>query len=161
MRKIKSVLATALAVVMSMSVAVPAFAAEATPDATEQPAAVVAEIPENCGGGDEGVMPLDTGGWCTEVKGIGSQYKDVAYAGNGFNCNVRLVMKVPVGYAIDVAMYSGGTMVWEEQNAFNGERIFWAGNNVTSIRVRARSILGGPSTVERTFNCGVDVFGTQ
>lgn len=160
MRKIKSVLAAALAVVMSMSVAVPAFAAEATPDVTEQPAAVVAEVPENNGNGDEGIMPLNTAGWCTEVKGIGSQYKDVAYAGNGFNCNVRLTMRVPAGYAIDVAMYNGGTLVWEEQNAFNGERVFWAGNNVTSIRVRARSILGGPSLLERTFNCGVDVFGS-
>lgn len=155
MRKSRSIFATALAVAMSFTMCMPAFAAEPDNKTVSTEEVIVAQ--ESAG---SEIMPLNTGGWCTEVKGIGSTYKDVAYAGSGFNCNVRLVMSVPTGYVIDVAMYNGANKVWEEQNAFNGERVFWAGNDVTSIRVRARPILGGGSIVERTFTCGVDVFGS-
>ncbi len=56
MKKFRSFLAMALAIVLSMFVAVPAFAAEATPDVNMQPTAVVAEVPEEAGG--ENVVPL-------------------------------------------------------------------------------------------------------
>ncbi len=155
MRKLKSMLAAAIAVAMSFTMSVSAFAAEpvATPDDTS---AVVASVNEN--GSGTSITPQNTGGWCAEVKGIGYSYKEVAYAGSGFNCNVRLTMSVPSNYRIDVAMYSGGTLVWEEQNAFNGSRTFWCGNNVTSVRVRVRDALGGAPLL--TYTCGVDVAGS-
>lgn len=71
MRKARKFLAMALAVVLSMSVAVPAFAAEATPDtavpayatevasdAAEQSAAAVPETPGAGEDNADGVMPL-------------------------------------------------------------------------------------------------------
>lgn len=152
MKKLKNILTMMMALAMLCVMCVPAFAAEAT--SLTPPAVQLGDE----GGLDSGAMPANTGGWCTQVSGIGSTYKEVAYAGSGFNCNVRLTMTVPYGYAIDVAMYNGSSCVWEEQNAFNGERTLWVGNNVTSIRVRVRPTLGG--TLVTTYTCGVDVYGS-
>ena len=58
MKKVRKFLATALAVAMSLSMSVPAFAAEAVPDTAEQPAAIVVETPENVENGDDGISPL-------------------------------------------------------------------------------------------------------
>lgn len=59
MRKIRNFLATALAVVMAISVSVPAFAAEAVPGDENIPTATEASLPSN---GDGGVaMPMTSG----------------------------------------------------------------------------------------------------
>lgn len=130
-----------------------------TPTLAAEPAkAVVNNNMPDASGNDNGITPQDTAGWCTSVSGIGGSYKEVVYAPNGLNCDVILTMSVQSAYRIDVEMYSGGTKVWEEQNAFNGSRTFWCGNNITSIRVRVRDKLGGNPPL--TYTCGVDVRGS-
>lgn len=155
MKKTRKVLPIALAMILSFAMSTTVFAAE---PARSDTATITQENIPLEPKDENGISPQNTAGWCTSVSGIGSTYKEVAYAPNGFNCNVRLTMTVSNAYRIDVAMYSGGTKVWEEQDAFNGSRDFWCGNNITSIRVRVCNRAGIPSAL--TYTCGVDVKGS-
>ena len=67
MKKMRNFLAMALAIVMTMSVSVPAFAAEATPDNESGPT-IEASLPGS-GNGDV-AMPMTSGG--KNCPGVGS-----------------------------------------------------------------------------------------
>lgn len=123
---------------------------------SKQEAVAIIDVNE----GDSGISPQNTGGWCTEVSGIGGSYKQVAYAGGGFNCNVTLTMNLPANMKADVIMYSGNSVAWEETNAFRTSRKFWCGSNITSISVRVTDNLG-TAPAFTTYKCLVDVAGSQ
>lgn len=138
MKKVRSLLAMALAVVMCMMVAaVPAFAAEADPNLEGQPVTLTAE---NSGGGngDDGIMPLGTS-WIS----VGNSYVDVARNDSGINGDVHL--------SIDQEGYNGFEYSWEiimintsgivvhqagDVVGFGTGGTWWAGADVARVQLR-------------------------
>lgn len=154
MKKVRKFLATALAVAMSMSMAIPAFAAEATPDVVEQQA-VVAESPASIGnGGNEGIMPLST-----SYPMVGNSYKTIATNSNGINGDLHISVTGKVdfdgaSYQLNVLMFDkSGNVVWRGDNVAGWPGTsctLWCGSNVTRVdlQIAPRFAWVQPNTFE-------------
>lgn len=153
MKKIRNILAMALAVVMSLSIMVPAFAAEAEPDEATQEAATVVEVTDDGSGnnGDEGIMPLST-----DYIWVGNSYRQIAYNPNGINGNLHIwvthTLSTPnqLGYngwnrGMDVLMYDrNGNVVWRGDNVFgvSSSGKLWCGADVVRVDMRIAAKIG-------------------
>ncbi len=115
MKKFRSIWATALAVVMSFSITVPAFAAEVEPDEVMQSAVTATvDVPEDdTGGGDDGIMPLESKKWS-----IGNRWQRVVSEDmSGRNIAIQVRNFNGTAYQVDI-MYqtSGGSEIKTEWN---------------------------------------------
>lgn len=117
MKKARKFLATALAVTMSLSISVPTFAAEATPDVTEQATTVAIENTEV---NDNDIMPftiVDSG----VVDEVGQDYKTIIYkpGGIGGKVNVRIISDGYNGWtgAMDIIVQNkNGNTIHQTEN---------------------------------------------
>lgn len=112
MKKIRNILAMALAVVMSLSIMVPAFAAE-TDEATPAVATATEVTDEGASGGDDGIMPLDSKSWS-----IGNHWQRVVSEDmSGRNIAIQVQNFNGAAYQVDI-MYqtSGGREIKTEWN---------------------------------------------
>ena len=140
MKKVRNFLAMALAVVMTMSVSVPAFAAEATPDTVEQQV-TAAEFPDGIGGnGNAGIMPL-----VTDFPIVGKSYKTIATNPNGINGDLHISVTGKVdfdgaSYQLNVLMYNrDGNVVHRGDNVAGWPGTsctLWCGSNVTRVELQ-------------------------
>lgn len=132
MKKIRTLLATLLAVIMCTCVAAPAFAAEAGP-VPAQPT-IVAES------GDEGIMPLGT-----DRLMIGADWRTIATNSSGINGRLYAAVTGTVpfdgaSYKLEVVMFnSGGYIVWQGNDCagFPGTKFdLWCGSDVVRVDMR-------------------------
>jgi len=144
MKKLRNIMAMALAVVMSLSLAIPAFAAEAT-----EPAAEPAAAAETA---DTGIMPLYTN--TTTVRTNGT-WTTVARE-NSFGCNVTVAIpffaslnyKVSIGYRTNYVQ-ANPTVVADDAFGLNGnsKTIFVPSNAIAvEVRITSRDSIGGISS---------------
>lgn len=157
-KKPRKLLALALAALMSMTMAIPAFAAEVTPDEVEP---AVAEIVET-NGDDAGIVPLSYTNQTT-VRTNGT-WVPIASDGNGFNCNA--VISIPLldgfSYKVDIGLSSSmlnvtpNTVISDAFGQNSNSRTVALGNNkALFIRISPRTALGGGAssyTVNTTVN---------
>ena len=141
MKKVRKFLATALAVVMSMSMAAPAFAAEATPDTAEQQTEVVVEAAESVGNDNGGLMQLDMSStW------VGHRKTTVAYKAGGINATIWLKVKDWDGakYQVNITMSGNNGTIWEADNCTGifDSKDFWCGPDVTRVEVEIAPRMG-------------------
>ncbi len=140
MKKLRNIMAMALAVVMSLSLAIPAFAAEAT-----EPAAAAETA-------DTGIMPLYTN--TTTVRTNGT-WTTVARE-NSFGCNVTVAIpffaslnyKVSIGYRTNYVQ-ANPTVVADDAFGLNGnsKTIFVPSNAIAvEVRITSRDSIGGISS---------------
>lgn len=141
-KRVRKFLAMALAVVMSMSVSAPVFAAEAAPDDADQPVAVVAEVSVGEEDNSGGIMPLaivDSG----VVDGVGSGYKTIINNPNGVGGKVS-VRVISDGYngwttAMDVIAYDrDGHAVHQKENIAGIKADFSLDCGYDIVRVEVR-----------------------
>lgn len=157
MRKIRNFLATALAVVMAISVSVPAFAAEAVPGDENIPTATEASLPSN---GDGGVaMPMTSGNKI--CHGVGSGWyeiisQDEGRGGINATVNVQVISEGFNGWtmSMDVKMYDANNMeVWSgtDMESISAGFKMWCGPNVTRVVMRIRQ----PNNANEHFSVSV------
>lgn len=147
-KRVRKFLAMAFAVVMSMSVSAPVFAAEVAPDDADQPVAVMAEVSVDEEGSSGGIMPptiVDSG----VVEGVGSGYKTIIENPNGIGGDVT-VRVISDGYngwttVMDVLAYDRyGNVIFDISDA-SGVLANWTvnfGYNITKVEVRIHQRFG-------------------
>lgn len=144
MKKIRKFLAMALAVVMTMSLSVPAFAAEAVPGGENVPTTIGASLPGN---GDGGVaMPMTSGG--KTCYGVGSGWyeiisQDEGRGGINATVNVQVISEGYNGWtmSMDVKMYDANYMEvfsGNDMESISAGFKMWCGPNVTRVVMRIR-----------------------
>lgn len=157
MRHIKKFLATALAVVMTLSISVPAFAAEPALDVAEQEVAVAA-VAADGDKDDYGVMPLLTTNYYW-IGSPGEQYTQIAYSRYGLNCLLAVNIEDfnSVLYQVDIEMVGNNGLIWREDNCMKMDsgRTFECGLDVTTVylRIKPRAAL---ITGDRAFRVRVE-----
>lgn len=157
MKKMRSLLATVLAVLMSVAMAIPAFAAEVDAVDVAEPVSAEAVAVK-----DDGVAPLSYTNHTT-VRTNGS-WVIVASDSGGFNCSATisiplldgLAYKVDIGVA-DSVLRPSPTTVFNDvfgQNS-SSKTIALGANQVLFVRITARTAFGGGAssyTVNTTIN---------
>lgn len=157
MKKMRNFLSMALAIVMTMSVSVPAFAAEATPDNESVPT-IEASLPGS-GNGDV-AMPMTSGG--KNCPGVGSFWYEIISqeeGRGGINATVNVQVISP-GYngwnmSMDVKAYDANNMeLWEKKDVEFVSAGFkvWCGPEVTRLVLRIRQ----PNNADDHFTVSVN-----
>ncbi len=143
MRKIRSILAMVLVVVMSLSVVVSASAAEVEADgAAQTPASTVAAT---TGDDNGGVMPLST-----NFYWIGTSYVTIARNNNGINGDIYIEMtaakSIPNGddymgftHGVGIILFDRNGNIFDRRDDIFGAQNhghFWCGSNIVRVDMR-------------------------
>ncbi len=157
MKKPRKLFATALAVAMSLTMSIPAFAAEAAPADIEPVAVEAASVTD-----DADIMPLSYTNHTT-VRTNGT-WVAVATDSNGFNCNAVVSIplldgfnyKVDIGTSSTILSVSPSTVINDAFGQTSNSRTIPLGRNqVLFVRISPRTALGGGTsayTVNTTIN---------
>lgn len=153
MKKVRSILAMVLVVVMSFAMVISVSAMDAVTEETMLVSGVVADAgaPKNVEGDDEGIMPL-----VTNYVWVGNDYTTIASNPNGINGNLYIwvthTLSTPnsLGYngwnrGMDILMFDKtGNVVWRGDDVFgvSSSGKLWCGDNVTRVDMRIGAKIG-------------------
>jgi len=138
----RNIVATALAVAMSVSISIPTFAAEVAPedDIIQQSVTTARIIPEDGNKNTSSDNVLSARETIRMIASQTSSYTRIIYLPNGLPGNFSIIIPGFDNnrYRGDIMMYGPNGLVWQEQDCMEGRdnRTFLCGSGVTSVWFR-------------------------